>query len=98
MKVYEVLELQIKELQEEVDRLKKEEADKALPLYFNREFAEYSIRVGFVHYLTQAFDWGSTNQGLLHWADIRLGKKPMTDKDIICIQNWIILSLQQEQK
>jgi hypothetical protein len=99
MKKYEKLELQVKEIQKEIERLKQEE--KELPIGFNRykaiEFLE-TFKQGCLEY---CFSWSNTPQGLDYWKRIQNNLKDPTYKvpqeAIIQIQKWIIISFQQEQ-
>ena len=96
MKKYEQLENQIQELQNEVKRLKKEEADNKLPGGFNIDYVKKVIDDGELEYLEYAFLWRDTPQGYKYWYNIANVKEPLTDKDIIQLQRWIITA--QENK
>ena len=98
MKKYEQLEQQIKDIQNEVDRLKKEEEEEEknkLPKNFNRERALRCIKTQ--NRLDLAFlDWRSTPQGIDYWADIYHNRAPFTNAAIMQLQEWVIMSYQQE--
>jgi hypothetical protein len=105
MKKYEKLELQVKEIQKEIERLKEEEKQNTLPKDFDRnvaiEFLNTKIAARTV-YLLEAFYWDSTPQGGQYWADIayeisRDSNYKVPEEAIALIQNWVILSYQQEK-
>jgi hypothetical protein len=103
MKKYEELELQVKEIQKEIDRLKKEEKKQnTLPTGFDRNRAIKFLETFEVKFLDLSFIWTGTPQGWHYWQGIRGNlniKTPgykVPDKAIIQIQKWIILSYQQE--
>jgi hypothetical protein len=98
MTKYEQLEQQIKELQNEVDRLKKEEEEEKknkLPKNFNRKAALHCIKTQYRHHLA-FLDWRSTPQGLDYWSDIYHNRAPFTNAAIMQLQEWVIMSYQQE--
>ena len=100
MKKYQELENKIKEIQAEVDRLKKEEEEEnKLPRGFNRNYAIWFLNCFHPSHLQKAFAWHSTPQGHDYWFDIykNLNIDPeyvVPDKAIIQIQKWVILSYQ----
>lgn len=98
MTKYEELENKIKELQEEVDRLKKEEQN-PLPEGFNRQKV-LNILNGKepIESLYAAFEFNTTEQGYIYWSDIaECGcQNGFNDHEIIQLQKWVILSYQQE--
>jgi hypothetical protein len=98
MKKYEQLESQIQELQAEVERLKQEEASNKLPRVFKIDDVKKLIDTGELEYLEYAFDWSDTPQGYGYWYSIANAKKTLTDKDIIQLQKWVIMYLEQNQK
>ena len=71
MKKYEQLENQIKELQAEVERLKKEEEKPKLPEDFSRQNSIAFLENPNSTLLSDAFSWITTSQGLQYWAEIR---------------------------
>ena len=95
---YQQLENQIEELQKEVKRLKKEEAGNKLPKNFAIDVVKKVIDTGDVDYLDDAFDWVDTKQGYDHWGDIYNDLEPLRKKDIIQLQKWVIMYLEQNQK
>jgi hypothetical protein len=84
----------IKELEKEIESLKEEEKKDKLPEKFNREFAIKYLETQQGYYLKKAFCWATTPQKF-NWYTIYSGESPLTDKDIIQIQKWIIMSYQQ---
>jgi hypothetical protein len=98
MKKYEELEIQIKELQEEVNRLKREEKENKLPDCFNRKSVLSILNdpERNVYLLESAFEWKDTPQGDSYWIEIYDGNEYLTSGDIIQLQQWVILSYQQE--
>ena len=98
MKKYEQLESQIQELQAEVERLKQEEASNKLPSAFKIADVKELIDDGGLEYLEYAFNWSDTPQGYTYWYNICTANKPLTDKDIIQLQKWMIMYLEQNQK
>lgn len=98
MKKYEKLEIQIEELQKEVKRLKQEEVNDKLPKNFAIDDVKKILDGGLVSYLGVAFSWGDTKQGWGYWVDIYNGNQPLREKDIIQLQKWVIIYLEQNQK
>jgi len=97
MTKYQQLESQIKELQAEVERLKQEEASNKLPRDFNIAIVKKVID-GDTDTIRDAFNWSYTSQGFGYWYNISCANKPLTDKDIIQLQKWMIMYLEQNQK
>ena len=95
---YQQLENQIEELQKEVKRLKEEEAGNKLPQNFKIEDVKKVIDTGDVDYLDDAFSWDDTKQGYTYWGDIFDDVEPLRKKDIIQLQKWVIMYLEQDQK
>ena len=95
---YQQLENQIQELQKEVKRLKEEEAGNKLPQNFKIDVAKKILDDGDVDYLDEAFDWNDTKQGYEYWYDINIDIQPLRKKDIIQLQKWVIIYLEQNQK
>ena len=95
---YQQLENQIEELQKEVKRLKEEEAGNKLPQNFKIEDVKKVIDTGDVDYLDDAFSWADTKQGYTYWYDINSDIQPLRKKDIIQLQKWVIMYLEQNQK
>jgi hypothetical protein len=93
MKKYEQLESQIQELQAKVERLKQEEASNKLPDYFDVCLVKKVI-AGDNSSLHGAFDWDVTPQGYDYWGRIYYKYQPLTDKDIIQLQKWVIICLE----
>jgi hypothetical protein len=94
MKKYQELETKVKELQEEIERLKQEEK---LPKNFQRNHALEFLETYSFYNLHKAFSWGDTPQGYEYWYSIlrSLRDNPKCvapDKAIIQIQKWVILS------
>jgi hypothetical protein len=98
MKKYEQLESQIQELQAEVERLKQEEASNKLPNLFKIDDVKKLLDTGDINIIEYAFDWSDTSQGYWYWYNIFRVDKPLTDKDIIQLQKWMIMYLEQNQK
>lgn len=95
---YQQLENQIEELQKEVKRLKEEEVNNKLPTNFAIEDVKKLIDTGDTGYLDEAFDWSDTKQGYEYWGDIFDDVDPLRKKDIIQLQKWVIMYLEQNQK
>ena len=95
---YQQLENQIQELQKEVKRLKEEEVNNKLPKNFAIDVVKKVIDTGDIDYLDDAFDWVDTKQGYDYWADIYNDLEPLRKKDIIQLQKWVIMYLEQNQK
>ena len=95
---YQQLENQIQELQKEVKRLKEEEAGNKLPQEFVIENVKKIIDTGDADYLDDAFNWSDTKQGHEYWGDIFDDVEPLRKKDIIQLQKWVIMYLEQNQK
>lgn len=97
MKKYQELEAKIAELQQEVERLKKEEKN-SLPEDFKRGIVLEILDRPQTKYklLYHAFSWVSTIQGHYYWEAISDGDQIMTKDDFIQLQKWVILSYQQE--
>jgi hypothetical protein len=98
MKKYQELEKKIKEMQAEVDLLKKEEEkENELPKQFTPGHALGFLNTFSSHNLDNAFAWVYTPQGFLYWSDIYQNLEDnsdyvVPDKAIIQIQKWVILS------
>jgi len=95
---YQQLEHQIEELQKEVKRLKEEEAGNKLPQRFEIEDVKKVIDTGDVDFLDDAFDWNDTKQGYTYWYNVNYEIQPLRKKDIIQLQKWVIMYLEQNQK
>ena len=95
---YQQLEYQIEKLQAEVERLKKEEANNKLPRNFAIDVVKGILDDSDTDYLDDAFDWADTKQGYTYWNDIHHGTKLFRKKDIIQLQKWVIIYLEQNQK
>jgi hypothetical protein len=95
---YQQLEYQIEKLQAEVERLKKEEADNKLPRNFAIDVVKGILDDGDTDYLDDAFDWADTKQGYTYWNDIYGDSELFRKKDIIQLQKWVIIYLEQNQK
>jgi hypothetical protein len=87
------LELQVKELQKEIERLKRQE--EGIPIRFDRECALRYLESRKDVDLGGAFDWEDTAQGQGYWGEIYDGGI-LSETDIIQIQGWIIRSYVQE--
>ena len=99
MKKYQELEQKIQELQKEVDRLKKEEQENTLPDGFEVEkVLEFLKDASKIHLIDKCFSWKHPFQCDVNWFNIYVGNKPLTDKDIIQLQKWVILYYQQQQQ
>lgn len=98
MTKYEELEKRVKELQTEIDRLKKEEQNQ-LPETFNRQKV-LNILNGKepIQSLYSAFEFQSTSKGFKYWADIAECRYQdwLEDCAIIQLQEWVILSYQKQ--
>jgi hypothetical protein len=95
---YQQLENQIQELQAEVERLKQEETNNKLPSNFAIDVVKKILDDGDTNYLDDAFDWADTKQGHTYWDFIYHGIEPLRKKDIIQLQKWVIMYLEQNQK
>jgi hypothetical protein len=95
---YQQLESQIEELQKEVKRLKEEEVNNKLPQEFVIENVKKVINTGDTGYLDESFNWSDTKQGYNYWGDIFDDVEPLRKKDIIQLQKWVIMYLEQNQK
>ena len=95
---YQQLENQIQELQKEVKRLKEEEVNNKLPRNFAIDVVKKILDTGDVDYFDDAFDWEDTKQGYTYWADIYNDLQSLRKKDIIQLQKWVIMYLEQNQK
>lgn len=98
MKKYEQLENQIKELQAEVERLKREEK---LPTSFSRSHALEFLNNPTSKNLDLAFVWSETPQGEDYWLEIEsaLSRNPsykVPQEAINQIQSWVIESYKQQ--
>ena len=99
---FQDLEQQIQTLQEEIDRLKKEEQETKLPKDFNRELVIKFLNTLNSNYLEKAFFWWDTPQGINYWdriyylslSDLRSYTVP--EEAIIQLQKWVIQSYQQQ--
>ena len=96
MTKYQELETKIQEMQAEVDRLKKEEEENQLPDGFSYKDCKKVIN-GNIDILIFTFEWRTTPQGIAHWDKIYSGDSPLTDKDIIQLQKWCILYLENKK-
>jgi hypothetical protein len=102
MKKYQELENKIKEIQAEVDRLKKEEKENELPRDFDRNYALRFLKSFSPLDLHDALAWIHTPQGFTYWCNIYKNLKNddeyvVPDKAIIQIQKWVILSYQDTE-
>jgi hypothetical protein len=95
---YQQLEFQIQKLQKEVQRLKEEEANNKLPRNFAIDVVKGILDDGDTDYLDDAFDWADTKQGYTYWNDIYGDNELFRKKDIIQLQKWVIIYLEQNQK
>ena len=99
---YQQLKSQIEELQKEVQRLKEEEeeaeANNKLPKNFAIDVVKKILGDGGTNYLDCAFDWTDTKQGEDYWYEICGNLQPLRKKDIIQLQKWVIIYLEQNQK
>lgn len=97
MKKYEELEARIQELQAEVEKLKKaEKEEEKLPRDFNRLYAIRYLETKYGDYLSGAFRFSSTSEGREYWNKIADKNISIQPKDVIQIQEWIILSYRLE--
>ena len=94
---YQELENQVKELQKEIDRLKKEEQESKLPEDFNRKRVISFLNNPNYTDLYLSFDWGSTPQGWGYWKSIsQLEPHKVPEQAIIQLQKWVIQSYQEQ--
>lgn len=97
-KRYEELENRVKEIQEEINRLKREERDE-LPRLFERDAAIEFLERFDPGMLDAAFIWESTPQGDQYWRDlsehVKVGGKPPLEA-VAHIQKWVIQSFVAE--
>jgi hypothetical protein len=104
MKKYQELESKIAELQQEVDRLKKEEEKQnKLPRWFDRNACIKFLETFKICYLYNSFDWKDTPQGGEYWANIYVNIEESDSYEvpkeaIIYIQGIVIKSYQEEIK
>lgn len=101
MKKYQKLEQQIKEIQEEIDRLKKEEKKVELPDKFCRNYAIRFLENLNYRDLCNMFDWESSPEGINYWDTLydNLASNPQYEVPqdaILKIQTWVIESYKQE--
>ena len=101
MKKYEQLENQIKELQAEVERLKKEEESTKLPRGFSRVNAIEFLKTFKRTNLSGAFTWFYTPQGEDYWKNISdslviAPSYKVPEEAIIAIQSWVIESYKEQ--
>lgn len=96
MKKYEQLEQKVRDLQKEIDRLKKEEEQQnKLPVDFNLDSALSFLGEPNYWDLDDMFVWSSTIQGASYWSNIHnnlgeLSDYKVPDEAIIQIQKWVI--------
>jgi hypothetical protein len=64
---------------------------------FNIDYVKKVI-AGDTEYLEDAFDFSGTPQGYDYWGDIYNDVEPLRKKDIIQLQKWVIIYLEQNQK
>lgn len=97
MKKYQELEAKLAELQQEVERLKKEEKN-SLPEDFKRGIVLEILNNPLSNHtlLYHAFIWDSTTQGRNYWDAICNGEQTLNYVAVIQLQKWVILSYQQE--
>ena len=95
---YQQLENQIEQLQKEVKRLKEEEVNNKLPKNFAIDVVKKILDDGDTDYFDDAFDWEDTKQGYTYWEDIYNDLQSFRKKDIIQLQKWVIMYLEQNQK
>lgn len=100
MKKYQELENKIKELQEEVRRLKNEEKAR-LPENFDRNMTIMFLENPSFGALDKAFIWSSTPQEGEYWTEIAdevdfNEKYKVPNEAIIQLQKWVIQSFQEE--
>ena len=94
---YQELENQVKEIQKEIDRLKKEEQESKLPEDFNRERVISYLNNPRTWPASLAFTWDSTPQGGLYWYSIyHLEPHKVPNEAIIQLQKWVIQSYQEQ--
>lgn len=97
MKKYQELERRIAELQQEVEKLKVQEGEE-LPVNFKREVVLDILYDPMQNYgcLDTAFDWQTTPQGGHYWCGMWNRSRFFSDKDIIQLQKWVIISYQKQ--
>jgi len=98
---YQELENQVKELQKEIDRLKKEEQESKLPAAFRRESAINFLNEPNWSDCDDMFIWASTPQGEHdYWCYIYHclcnPRYKVPEKAIIQLQKWVIQSYQKQ--
>lgn len=101
MSKYEQLENQIRGLQAEVERLKKEEEKTKLPKGFSRENAIAFLEAPSPGKLDLAFPWCKTPQGTNYWGDIsssliKDSSYKVPQEAIMAIQSWVIESYKEK--
>jgi hypothetical protein len=103
MKKYQDLENKVKELQEEIERLKKEEEQEdKLPEGFDRNYALKFLKNYSRFDLQLAFVWLETPPSRDYWNALYICLKDnpryiVPDEVIIQIQKWVILSFQNDE-
>lgn len=89
-------ERQIKGLQAMIEQCKKRleglKQENNLPRNFDREKCLKFLETRNKSLIPIMFSWDSTSQGVSYWRDRFYHSKSLTDKDIIQIQEWIIMS------
>jgi hypothetical protein len=96
MKKYQKLEQQVKDLQKEIERLKKEEEQQnKLPQSFDLDYALSFLDEPNSGDLDNMFYWHITPQGISYWGNLHseLEENPnykVPDEAIIQIQKWVI--------
>ena len=98
---YQELENQVKELQKEIDRLKKEEQASELPAAFRRERAIKFLNEPDWSDFDSMFIWASTPQGEDYWLEIfdylcADSEYKVPEEAIIQLQKWVIQSYQEQ--
>lgn len=94
---YQELENQVKEIQKEIDRLKKEEQESKLPEDFSRERIISYLNKPNRSDLDCAFTWSTTPQGHDYWRSIaKLEPHKVPAFVIIQLQKWVIQSYQEQ--
>ena len=104
MKKYEQLEQQVKDLQKEIDRLKKEDQQQnKLPESFDLDYALSFLDEPNYGDLDGMFEWSRTIQGASYWSNIHnnleeLSDYKVPDEAIIQIQKWVIQFYRNKQR
>jgi hypothetical protein len=95
----ERIEYQIKSLQDEIESLRKKQKEYKLPTCFcYASIIDFLADPTCLYLIADGFNWESTPQGADYWENLFGGGRKLSDKDIIQLQKWCIMYLQEENK